>query len=53
VFGAGELDGEPERALTEVDGVVVEAPEIGAGRTVDVFPAVLERLEARSSRSAR
>src|SRR5690349_2013574 len=35
VRGAGELDGQPQRARIEVDRVVVELPEIRAGRLVN------------------
>ncbi len=38
--GAGEADGQLERAWIEVDGIEVKLFEVGAGRARDVFAAV-------------
>src|SRR5262249_23035939 len=45
-IGAGELDRERQRALVEVDGVVIELAQVGAWLALDVRAAVLERVEA-------
>src|SRR5882724_12147734 len=46
VIGAGEVDRQLQRALVEVDGVVVELLQVGARRPVDLRAAVLEIVEA-------
>ena len=44
--GAGELDRQLQRALGEVDRVVVEVPlQVRRGRLVDPRPALLERAK--------
>src|SRR5258706_8822413 len=45
VIGAGEVDRELQRALVEVDRVVVELLQVAARRALDLRAAVLERME--------
>src|SRR5438034_565350 len=40
VIGAGEVDGQPQRARVEVDRIVVELLQVRAGRAVDVYAAL-------------
>src|SRR5262245_2293530 len=53
VIGAGEVDGELQRALVEVHGVVVEVLEVTARLLLDVRAAVLERVDAAIQRLRR
>src|SRR5436190_15588220 len=46
VSGAGELDGQPQRARVEIDRVVIELLQVGAGRAVDVCAALAEGVES-------